>query len=111
MGFLSRDYTEKRSFIRMQVGSAIEIKTETGDNYKGKCIDLSGGGMLIEIDQALEVNTQITASVVSQHGHSPTLQAECSVARVEQTGKNAYFLGLEIQEVLNKPTEDIAEAE
>jgi len=111
MSFLSRDYTEKRSFIRMQVGSPIELKTESGTCHQGKCIDLSGGGMLVEIDQALEISSHVTASVISGHGHNPTLQAQCSVTRVEQTGKESYFLGLEIQEVLNKPTEDIAETE
>jgi len=111
MGFLTRDYTEKRDFIRMQVGSPIEITSEAGDSCLGTCIDLSGSGMLIEIDRALPLNSQLTAAVVSSHGHHPTLQAECSVARVEQTAKDSYFLGLEIQEVLNKPTEDLAETE
>jgi len=111
MSFLSRDYTEKRSFIRMQVGSPIEVETELGTRHQGKCIDLSGGGMLVEIDQALEISSQLTASVISTHGHNPTLQAQCSVTRVEQTGKDTFYIGLEIQEVLNKPIEDIAEAE
>lgn len=111
MSFLTRDYTEKRNFIRMQVGSPIEIKTEQGETYNGTCIDLSGSGMLVEINHALPLNSQLTASVISSHGHNPTLQAECSVARVEQTGKESYFLGLAIDEVLNKPTEDLAAAE
>lgn len=107
MSFLSRDYTEKRNFIRMQVGSPIELTTENGEIYKGTCIDLSGGGMLVETGKTLAVNSQLSASVISSHGHNPTLQAKCSVARVEQTGPETYFIGLAIEEVLNKPTEDI----
>ena len=111
MSLLSRGYTEKRNFIRMQVGSPIELTTEQGDRHKGTCIDLSGGGMLVEIGQPLELNSQLTAAVISKHGHSPTLQAECTVARIEQAGKDSYFLGLAIKEVLNKPAEDLAAAE
>lgn len=113
MSFLTRDYTEKRNFIRMQVGSPIELTTESGDTYTGTCIDLSGGGMLVEIEQALEANSQLIATVISSQSHGPTLKAECSVARVEQTGKKSYYLGLMIEQILNEPAEDedLAEAQ
>lgn len=111
MSILSRDFTEKRNFIRMQVGSPVEIKTEAGVHYQGTCVDLSGGGMLIEVEQSLAVGSYVVASVMSSHGQGASLRATCSVARVEQAGPNTVFLGLEIQEILNKPVEDLAVAE
>ena len=110
MGLLDREYSEKRNFIRMKVNTPVEVTLDQGNRtISGVCQDLSGGGMLLTLDEALELDTEIIVNVISDHGHSPMLQASCIVSRVEAGPKDSHLLGLEIQEVLNQPELEVAE--
>ncbi len=80
---LSKNYNEKRDFIRMKVDTPISIiLTESNQTLAGTCIDLSGNGLLVELDKPLSPNQKAQAIVTSTHGHSPTLQADVVVSRV-----------------------------
>ncbi|MGH1486689.1 MAG: PilZ domain-containing protein [Cellvibrionaceae bacterium] len=104
MGLLDREYSEKRNFIRMKVNTPVEIAiNQENRTINGICHDLSGGGMLLTLDEALALDTELMVTVNSAHGHNPMLQASCVVSRVEAGPKNSHLLGLEIQEVLNHP--------
>ena len=110
MGMLDREYSEKRNFIRMQVNTPVKVSlADEESSYEGICRDLSGGGMLLTIDQELALNTQLSVSVISEHGHSPVLEANCSVARIEPGPNSSYLVGLEILQVLNQPQDEQVE--
>ena len=80
---LSKNYNEKRDFIRMKVDTPITITlTDTHQTLTGTCIDLSGSGLLVALNTSLAVNQKAKAVVTSHHGHSPTLQADVVVSRV-----------------------------
>ncbi len=119
MSQLNREYSEKRDFIRMKINAPAQVtmveedRTEEDNTVRNAvCHDLSGGGMLLTLDQELALDTELIVTVTSVHGHSPILQARCAVARVEQGPKQSYMLGLEIQEVIeNKKEEPEAETE
>ena len=104
MGLLDREYSEKRNFIRMKVNTPVDI-TLANDNspLTGICHDLSGGGMLLTLDEELPLGAEVTVTVNSAHGHSPMLQARCIVARVEAGPSSSHLTGMEIQEVINQP--------
>lgn len=107
MGLLDRHYQEKRDFIRMKIDTPAEVTLlEDMTSCKGICHDLSGGGMLLTIDKALEPGSEIMVTVSTTHGHQPMLSAKCLVARAETGPKGSHLLGLEIVEVM----EDVAEA-
>ena len=105
MNSISRDYQEKRNFIRMKVDTPVSVTLETeGKRFEGVCRDLSGGGMLVELASALPVGTRLQVCIESNHGHSPMLKAEVEVTRVvAQPGEEQHpcLLGMEIVAVLN----------
>lgn len=98
MDLASRNYQEKRNFIRMRVDSPIEISTEE-ESLSGTCINLSGGGMLVSLDKTLSPGSIVKVAICSNHGHNPMLQAITQVNRV--VAEDARFmLGLEIKDLI-----------
>ncbi|WP_188150322.1 PilZ domain-containing protein [Teredinibacter waterburyi] len=104
MSLASRDYQEKRNFIRMKVDTPVSMQVQSGsDSYEGICRDLSGGGLLVELDTALPMGTEVEVTIASSHGHNPMLKAKAVVSRVEShpdASAQPCLLGMEITEVL-----------
>ncbi len=103
-GYSSREYLEKRDFIRMRIDSPVDvlIAGETGA-VQGICRDLSGGGMLIEVESRLAANTEVEVTLASSHGHAPILRANATVVRIEgDTGSDGSLnrVGLRLKNVL-----------
>lgn len=100
----SRNYEEKRGFIRMRIDTPVSISCKTLDTeLKGVCRNLSGGGLLVELDATLPLATEVEICIRSQHGHSPMLKALARVMRVSSkpgSEKKPCMLGLEIVEIL-----------
>jgi len=103
MNTANRDYHEKRDFIRMKIETPAQVELQDGDKcFQGICRDLSGGGMLVELDTALPVGSEVKVQIASAHGHAPMLVAITEVARVvAQPGaeESPCLLGLEIKSV------------
>jgi c-di-GMP-binding flagellar brake protein YcgR len=99
-----RDYSEKRDFIRMKVNTPAQILIEADDepNCDAICNDLSGGGMSITVAKELALDSEVTVTVTSDHGHSPILKARCCVARVQVQEEGTYSVGLEIKEIIKE---------
>ncbi|WP_423895409.1 PilZ domain-containing protein [Candidatus Pelagadaptatus aseana] len=101
MNLASRDYSEKRNFLRMQIGSPVTITLPDSDEeITGKCIDLSGGGMSVEISRVFPVGAKLTICIMPPVGCTPMLNAHTQVTRVESGPDDGCILGLEITEVL-----------
>lgn len=105
MSQASRDYQEKRNFIRMKVDTPVQIDIKNGDHHiTGTCCDLSGGGLMVELDSVIPVGTETEVVISSSHGHSPMLHAIAVVTRVvsqPESESQPCRIGLEIKEVLN----------
>ena len=101
----NRSYQEKRNYIRMKIEAPVAIEVSTnGERYDGVCKELSGGGMLVEMDSTLPVGTKTKVSISSSHGHGPMLVANAEVTRViaqPESISSSCMLGLQISEVLN----------
>ena len=106
MNLASKDYSEKRNFIRMKVDTPVNIKVVSGEEeYEGICRDLSGGGLLVELSAPLPVGTLADVSITSSHGHNPMLQAKVRVNRVEsqpEASTHPCLLGMEILELITE---------
>ena len=105
MNSLDRDYQEKRNYIRMKVDTPVSVSIESNDNtITGICKDLSGGGMLVELNSTLPIGAEAKVEIASVHGHAPMLKAITRVTRVDSqpnTEEQPCVIGLEIVEVLN----------
>lgn len=95
MSQASRDYSEKRDFIRMQVSTDTAIH-HNGQVYQATCLDLSSNGALISCETSLEVNTEVILSIQSGGGETPALQAQATVLRVKRGEDNQFQYGMSI---------------
>ena len=83
MSRLEPSFKEKRNFIRMKVDTPIVIKNSDGlEIAGGRCLDLSGGGMLISTPSAVPIGCELEVSLSSPYGHNPMLRAHTRVNRV-----------------------------
>lgn len=98
----SRAYSEKRNFIRMKIETPAMINIVTGaEKLSGICHDLSGGGMLVEVEKEVHVGDELDITLSSAHGHNPMLKAKTRVTRATPNGSGCCTLGLEIVEMLS----------
>lgn len=110
MSLYNRKYSEKRDYLRMKIESPIEVThVDSQVSHHGTCIDLSGGGMLLNLDQEVDLGEELLVTVTTKFGHQPMLTARCQVARCEQGAKERYLLGLEIIEMLENPETESTE--
>ncbi|MFE8071532.1 PilZ domain-containing protein [Marinobacteraceae bacterium S3BR75-40.1] len=94
-----KDFSEKRDFIRMRVNTEITLTiSETGETLKGVCRDLSGTGMMVEMDRPLKEGTVAHTSLPSQNPNFPSFDTKATVVRCDQEGER-YITGFEIIEV------------
>ncbi|MGD8175347.1 PilZ domain-containing protein [Marinimicrobium sp. ARAG 43.8] len=95
---------ERRDFIRVKVDSPLPAQL-FGEQVQtqGMCLNLSGGGMLLSLDQALPLGQEIEVTVASKEGPSPTLRARTRVVRSEpeEEQPNRHRIGVKILEILD----------
>lgn len=99
MSQASRDYSEKRDFIRMQVTTDSQIQFK-GQSYSATCLDLSSTGALIESPQSFEVNTEVVLSIQSGGGETSPLEAQATLLRVRRMDNDTYQYGASIDKFL-----------
>lgn len=98
----SNAHAEKRGFMRMQMNIPANIEiTADGRQEKGLLVNLSGSGMLLELDQNYPEGAKITVQVDSDHGHTPSLEAICTVIRTSDgTESDKRQIGVAIDRIL-----------
>ena len=97
MNSLIKDYSEKRDFIRMQVNAEITlIVQKTNQTIKAICKDLSGTGMQIETEEAIDAGTEMHTMLPSNNESFPPFETQVVVRRCEETAEGKYLLGTEI---------------
>lgn len=99
MSSTSRDYSEKRDFIRMQVSTNCQIQYK-GEYHPATCLDLSSKGALIESEQPLEINNEVTLIINSGSDDIPPLHAQASVLRIVRQSEGNYHYGVGIDKYL-----------
>ena len=119
MTALGRKYQEKRDFIRMRIDAPAHIrllkalpntnvieKNHSG-SIDGSCLDLSGGGLLVELSQALSIGTRVKVNIYSNYNTQSILKALAEVTRIASPPNKkaseeltSCWLGMKIYEIL-----------
>ena len=95
-------YEDKRNFFRMLVNAEAQLvilDSEAGRKIDGVCRDLSDSGMSIEIDEPLEVTTELKVRIDASNNSVPSLDALARVVRCSEVEEKEYLLGLEVLEI------------
>lgn len=103
MELTSRQYHEKRNFIRMKMETPIDVLTSQRSSTRGICHNLSGGGLLISMAEALPLGTEIEVTIRSKFGQNPMLRAEALVQRLHldpELPSSRCQMGLQITRLL-----------
>jgi len=98
MNMSERNYTEKRNFIRMKVDTPVEL-TISGDKsrvVRAICKDLSGTGMLVEVEETIELGTELVVAITS--GKNP-FEADAEVTRSRTSSNGRFIIGLKISDI------------
>ncbi len=88
-----RVYDEKRNFIRMKINTLVQIKSDDKE-FLARCKDLSGSGMLILAEQALDMGSTVEVCIASETEKQQTFRASGEVVRVDPVNPSGYILGL-----------------
>ena len=89
---LDMKHEEKRDFIRMQINSTATITKGDGNTMTGFCINLSGGGALLELDNSENVAEELAVTINSSHGHAPVFHAQGRVVRSTLNSRSERYL-------------------
>lgn len=97
-----RTYDEKRDFIRMKVDTEITLSLDNNEKYvNGVCRDLSGTGMLIEVNKEVPEGSIYKTTLPSSNDAFPSLNARIKVIRCSAISDEKYQIGTEILEIEN----------
>ena len=103
MNLMHRDYTEKRQFIRMQINSPAQYRTQDESDFTPcTCLDLSANGMLIEIEHPIELDTPLMITMPASNAHFSPLCADVYVIRCDPPNEDSdyYRIGLAIAKMI-----------
>jgi len=98
MNLLNKAYSEKRNFLRMKVDTEMTLSMDT-ESIVGVCRDLSGDGMLIEVEKEVVLGSMLNISVPSARPEFPALEATVEVVRVTPASSGNYMIGVIIKEI------------
>lgn len=99
MSFNSREFSEKRDFIRMQVSTSSTIVIND-EKHPAVCTDLSSTGAALTSKAVLKVNDKIEIEVNSGGGETPPLKAEATVLRANEHSTDEFQYGVSIDKFL-----------
>ena len=90
-----RDYTEKRDYIRMRLGTKVTLQ-HGGQSFEALCHDLSSTGMQVEADCQVQVGDRVKVLIPSGHDELKGLESEAEVVRVTTDDNGKQVLGLAV---------------
>ena len=96
---IDRDYTEKRTYMRMNLEAPATIELADGTRKHCTCKDLSAVGMLLELDESLPMDAEIKVHVPAFSNQFSPLDATVRVTRVDGMEEGRVQHGVEIIEM------------
>jgi len=89
----SRDYEEKRDFIRMQLDCPAQCKDlDSGEEFSGQAHDLSGTGLSLELPRSFSPGALLEVRIEPAKAVVEPLHAVVEVMRVEPDMSGTRFL-------------------
>jgi c-di-GMP-binding flagellar brake protein YcgR len=93
------NYTEKRELVRMRISTPAQINmTDNTGTISAVCKELSGTGMQVASEQAIEVGTTIEITIPANKEGLEPFHASAEVIRSSGEEGN-YTLALKINEI------------
>ena len=99
MALEERAFSEKRDFIRMKINTPVIIHYED-KSFSAICKNLSGAGMQLETEAALNPGDELRVTIEQKHENGTPFDAIVEVTRVEPDRPGLHLIGLEIKELL-----------
>jgi len=102
---MTREYDEKRDFIRIDVNCEIEFKKLEPEEevQTGQVLNLSGRGMMFVSDKEIEKNCILEVNIKPANTLTPDLHANVKVVRVvKQRHKDGFEIGAVIKDIYDK---------
>ncbi len=99
---MTREYDEKRDFIRIDIDCEIVFKKADSDEEEriGQVANLSGRGMMFISDTELEKNSIFEINIKPANILTPSLHANVKVVRViKQRHEEGYEIGAVIKDI------------
>lgn len=99
---MTREYDEKRDFIRIDIDCEIAYKKADSDDEEliGQVSNLSGRGMMFITDDEIEKNCTLEINIKPANILTPSLHANVKVVRViKQRHADGYEIGAVIKEI------------
>ena len=100
---MTREYDEKRDFIRIELDCGIVFKNIDSDDSSeqvGKVSNLSGRGLMFISEAEIEKNSMIEINIKPSNILTPPLHANVKVVRVvKQRHADGYEIGAVIKEI------------
>lgn len=93
----TRDYAEKRDFIRMQVNVPATLSTES-QHIDTQCVDLSATGAKLISPSAIAVGAHVQVNIDSPQPLFSGLSAEAEVIRCEEE-QQEFVIALRIVKI------------
>lgn len=109
---MTREYDEKRDFIRIDVDCEIVFKKLDSDDpaaeeQTGQVANLSGRGMMFISDTELEKNIFLEVNLKPKNILTPSLHANVKVVRViKQRHADGYEIGAVIKDIYDDEGEE-----
>ena len=103
MDNIHKSYTEKRDFVRMKLNTEVSLLlTNPERELTGICRDLSGAGILIELEEPLPIGTKCTVVIKSAYEKlkEPDFKALIEVNRDIKSASGNHQVGAQIIEIL-----------
>ncbi|MFQ3231640.1 PilZ domain-containing protein [Reinekea sp.] len=97
MSLSSKDYEEKRDFMRMTLNAKASITTSDGATFDVKVVDLSATGMHLEATKSLPIAAEVTVNVESPNAQFQSMTAICVVVRCIELSEIKFDIGLEVK--------------
>jgi hypothetical protein len=100
---MSNQTQNRRGLTRLKIDSQVEITNTQNPtiSFTGICRNLSGSGLLVEIENSLEVGESYQLKVLSPKTTDHDFHAQAKVIRSEANQDNtAYIIAFEIIDIL-----------
>lgn len=101
---MTREYDEKRDFIRVTVDCELTYKVpDSPTEEMGQAKNLSGRGLLFIAKRELNTDSMLEVKIKSDSDITPALHAKVKVVRVEKQRRGEGFeIGAVIREVIDE---------
>ncbi|MFT7389577.1 MAG: hypothetical protein ACI8VC_002846 [Candidatus Endobugula sp.] len=96
------DYSDRRVSDRVKTNTLAPVYVEQdGVVTHAVCNDLSASGILLTVDKEFPIGSELLVTLSSETSKVGELIARCTVVRLQLAPQKKYFLGLEIQTIID----------